>query len=146
MVTERDQQTEGGPITADGAGTRFFEEIARSGLLPLHASAYDAASAVLCTLSQRVTGGEAREFVSCLSPSVQALLAPCVLHRDEPAQDFDRAGYLSMVADHLRCSLEEAEQISREVFTALQGFMPEAEIEALERELPPDLRPLWRAH
>ena len=52
MVTEMGDQELG----VDGAGARFFEEIARSGLLPLHASAYDAASAVLCTLSQRVTG------------------------------------------------------------------------------------------
>ena len=82
--------------------------------------------------------------MASLSPSVQALLTPCVLHRDEGAQAFDREGYLSRVADHLRCSIEEAETISREVFAALQPYMPPLEVEQVENELPEDLKPLWR--
>ena len=145
MATETEgHEAADGLAIADGAGARFFEEIARSGVLPMHASAYDAASAVLCTLSQRVTGGEAREFVGTLSSSLQALLAPCVLHRDEGAQTFGREGYLSRVADHLRCSPEEAEDISREVFAAVQAYMPAEEIDRVESELPADLQPLWR--
>jgi uncharacterized protein (DUF2267 family) len=131
-------------VPADGAAARFFQEIALTGALPRQVSPHDAASAVLCTISRRVSGDQAQDFVGSLSQNVRLLLAPCVIHRDEQSETFGREGFLARVSDHLRCSPEEAEAIARAVFSALHKHMSTKEVDEVENQLPADLKPLWR--
>ena len=146
MAVESESQDigQGNPVLANGAAARFFEHIQRSGALLPRVSPQDAASAVLCTISQRISGGEAQELVGSFSPLLRVLLQPCVIHRGERGQKFGREEYLSLVGHHLHCSPEEAERISRAVFAALRAHMPTKEIDDVESQLPGDLKPMWR--
>jgi uncharacterized protein (DUF2267 family) len=127
-----------------GSVERFFGRIEQSRVLPSSISVLDAVSAVLCTLSQRVTAGEARDFVAAMPPDLEALLAPCVLHRDERPETFGRVEFLRRVADHLRIEPVQAEALARAVFAAMNEELPRGQIDDVESQLPPDLKDLWR--
>lgn len=144
MIQDPGEVTPAGADELDDATARLLEDIARIRFLPVHVSPADALSATLCTLSQRVSGGQARDFASSMAPGLQALLRRCVLHREEKGESFDRDGFVRRVAAHLRVSPEDADWISRAVFRAVQARMSSREVDDLESQLPPDLKQLWR--
>lgn len=123
---------------------KFFRDIEQSATLPEGVDAERAASAVLCTLMMRVTGGEAREFVESMPPPLSRRLRRCIDHRDEQPRKFDRAEFLSFVADHLGVEIDQAERISRAVFAAVREDLPQREVDDVETQLPRDLAELWR--
>lgn len=125
------------------AAERFFREIRDSGVLPEDMSASDAASAVLCTLAMRLSGGEAVDLVESLPPRLQALLVRCPRHRRENAEPFDRETFLHHVARHLDVGFAASVDISRAVFAALRRVLPDEEIFDIESQLPRDLVELW---
>jgi uncharacterized protein (DUF2267 family) len=123
----------------------FFTKIEQSCALPPDGSAADATSAVLCVLSQRISRGQAAELAEAIPPPVGALMGPCALHRAERPDVFDRREFLRRVAAHLGVTPEQAEEIARAVFAAVQEI-PSArrEVDDVESQLPIDLKLLWR--
>jgi uncharacterized protein (DUF2267 family) len=62
----------------------FIERIERSGVLPAGMKGPEAVAAVLCPLSQRLNGGEARDLLDSLPASVRSLFESCALHPQQP--------------------------------------------------------------
>jgi hypothetical protein len=105
----------------------------------------DAVSAVMCTFSQHVSGTEARNVFADLPAALKPLLERCMLHRDEPAEEFGRDQLIVRVATHLGISLEEAEQVTGAVLTAVNMHLPAQSVSELAAQLPEELRELWVA-
>lgn len=103
-----------------------------------------AAEAVLCTLEQRLSGGEAKKLSAELPESVRELIRRCEPHREAPAAAFGRAEFLQRVADHLGVSVSEAELITRAVFEAVRRQVSIQEAKYVERQLPDELAEMWR--
>ncbi len=136
---------EPGAPKVPGSGERFIKKIQESGALPDGLTAADAASAVLCVLLQRLSRGQAEDFVQSTPDRVQSLLWPCLEGRAERPEVFGRDEFLRRVSDRLAVKLKDAEAISRVVFDAVQEI-PSAhpEIDDVESQLPPDMKELWR--
>lgn len=122
-------------------GKELLKEI--KGRLPAKVTPEDAVRAVVCTFSQHVSGGDARHVFQLLPPSLHPLLERCMLHRAEPAEQFDRDQLVVRVADHLGISLDEAETAASAVLKAVSARLPRSDVKAVARQLPPDLRDLW---
>ncbi|MFW5879115.1 MAG: DUF2267 domain-containing protein [Myxococcota bacterium] len=123
---------------------RFVGEVEESGTIPSEISAQNALSGVICTLTRRVSRGQARDYAGSMPPVLKSVLSPCVMHRDEKGEKFDLQGFLQRVAEHLNVTGQQAESISRAVFRALHKHLPSHEVDDLESQLPPDLAELWR--
>jgi CBS domain-containing protein/uncharacterized protein (DUF2267 family) len=130
----------------DAKSERVFRRIEQSGTLPKGLGAPEAAGTVLCVLSLRLSGGEARDAAAALPPTLQAIVQPCALHRAEQPDLFGRGELLQVLAQHLPASTEQAEAIARAVFSAVQAEMPMVEVTAVEGQLPGDLKELWGRH
>jgi len=122
-----------------------LDDIERSGALPAGVGAAEAAAAVLCVLSLRISADEAREVVRLLPADVSSLLHPCARHRSAPAAVFDRGEFLRRVGEHLVVSTQEAERITRAVFDAVRMWLPGRDVREIGVQLPDDLRDLWRS-
>lgn len=129
---------------SDEATRAFLADIEQSGAIPSNTQAQDAAQTILCTLTQRVSGGEAYDFMNSMPPAMQYMLKECTIHRAEGAQDFDRAQFLGRIADQLHIGSDHAEALCRAVFHAMWAHLPTKEMDDLESQLPPDLKDLWR--
>ena len=131
---------------APGPSERFFAHIERSGVVPPNISPVDAAAAVLCVLSQRVSGGEAGDLRQSMPGPLRDLFQRCPRHRRDPPETFDRQEFLRRVADHLGITPDQAESVARTVFAALQEEVPSIrpEVDDVEKQLPKDLKELWR--
>ncbi|HEU4648380.1 MAG TPA: DUF2267 domain-containing protein [Gemmatimonadales bacterium] len=129
----------------DVAG-QFFSHIALTGALVRDVTPQAAASAVLCVLSQRVSGGEAVQLRDALPGSLRELVSPCPRDRHDPPHKFDRHEFLHRIARRLHIEDYEAEPVARAVFHALQEDIPAVrrEIDDVEKQLPNDLKELWR--
>jgi len=120
----------GTPIAEPGAreapdpAQRFFSHIERSGVLPPNVTAAAAASAVLCVLSQRVSGGQAEELRQAMPGSLRSLFDPCPRRREELAERFDRQEFLRRLAGRLGITPDQAEALARAAFEALQDEVP----------------------
>ena len=130
-----------GPQPAE-SGT-VLDHLEGSGALPVGVGAAEAAAAVLCVLSLRISGDAAREVMRYLPADISRLVRPCARHRTAPAEVFDRAGFLRRVTDHLVVSEEESERIARAVFEAVRMWLPARDIREVSVQLPDDLRDLW---
>jgi uncharacterized protein (DUF2267 family) len=128
----------------DDVSEWLFQQIEKSRTLAPHLKAPEAAGAVLCTLSRRLRGVEAQNLARALPPTLRGVVQPCVLHRDEQPELFDREQFLDTLARHLQIQVDEAATVARTVFTVIQGQMSREEISMIEGELPVDLRELWR--
>jgi uncharacterized protein (DUF2267 family) len=128
----------------DDASEWLFQQIERSGSLPLQIKAPEAAGAVLCTLSRRLRDVDAQNLARALPPTLRGVVQPCALHRDEQAELFGREQFLDTLAKHLQTPVDEAATVARTVFAVIQGHMSREEISMIEAELPMDLRDLWR--
>src|SRR5689334_17402364 len=85
----------------DDASEQIFRQVEQSGALPPHLGAPEAVGAALCTLSRRLSGGEARDLASALPSTIQAIVQPCATHRDEDPEVFGRREFLETLAEHL---------------------------------------------
>jgi uncharacterized protein (DUF2267 family) len=103
----------------------------------------DAVRAVMCTVSQHVSGGEARHVWRALPDPIKAVLERCMLHRDEPAKRFGRDELLVRIAGHLGSSLEEAEHATSAVLAAISARLPQKDVADVAAQLPVELRELW---
>ncbi|MDB4936886.1 MAG: hypothetical protein JWP87_3858, partial [Labilithrix sp.] len=69
-------------------GVELLDEVRRATPLRPNVSPEEAFSAVICTLSQHVTGGEALHLFSSLPRQIHPLVARCTIHRGEAAARF----------------------------------------------------------
>jgi len=122
---------------------RIFAEIERAGVLPRNIDVADAFTAVMCTFTQRLSGGEARHVLYGLPSSLRPLVTTCMLHRSEMPDVFDRDELMRRVADHLATDQGSAELVVRAVLRSVKGNLPEKEVEDTASQLPQDLRALW---
>lgn len=135
----------GAEIPYDTAKWELLTDIADGVPLPVGVDPARALKAVMCAFSQRLSGGEARDVLLGLPPSVRPLLEDCFVRYDEHAEVFDRDELVIRVADALRTSLAEADFIIRVVLTAVKRMLPMKEQDDIASQLPTDLFALWDA-
>jgi uncharacterized protein (DUF2267 family) len=123
--------------------TLLFEDIRRHGQLPSRVTPEDALSAVMCTFSRHVSGGEARHVWNALPDPIKPLLDRCMVHRSEKAERFGREQLLARVADHLGVTTAQAETLTAAVLAAISSRVPEKEMADVAGQLPLDMRDLW---
>jgi uncharacterized protein (DUF2267 family) len=129
--------------TEPTARQQLLREISDRAALPVGISASDALAAVMCTFSQRLSGGEAHDVLLGLPEVVRPLLERCVTHRDEEGAVFDRAQLMSSVADELGVTAAQADRIVFGVLAAVKRALPAKEVHDVTSQLPTDLRALW---
>jgi uncharacterized protein (DUF2267 family) len=120
----------------------FLEALCKRGNLDRD-QAERAAGSVLCALEMRIQADEAKDLNSQLPVKVRELLVRCERHEGEPGRTFNRDEFLDIVCGDLSVSKEEAEQITRAVFSTIRKQVSEGEAEKVAINLPPDLRALW---
>lgn len=115
----------------------------RGGMSP--SVAEQAAVSVLCAIEQRIFGEEARDFEAQLPQKLTALLVRCERHESgPPPRKFGREEMLRMVGEELSLAPEAVEPVIRAVLSALRDQVSEGEVEQVMKQLPHDLRDLWR--
>jgi uncharacterized protein (DUF2267 family) len=125
------------------AAAFLFADIRRHASLPPNVTPEDALSAVMCTFSRHVSGGEARLLWNALPGSIKPLLDRCMIHRNEKAERFAKDQLLIRVAEHLGVTVEQAEEITSAVLTAISSSLPAKEMADVASQLPRDMRDLW---
>lgn len=128
------------------SATRVLDEIEIRVDLPRGMTAADAFSAVMCSLFDRLSGGEAQHVVLSLPELVRPLVERCLAHRGEAAGVFDREQFMERIASHLGTDLAAAEAIALAVFAGVKRLLPEKEVQDVTSQLPADLAALWNAH
>jgi uncharacterized protein (DUF2267 family) len=113
------------------------------GVLPAGVCGIEAASAVLCVLAQRLSGGEARDLVAALPEGLRSRVAPCAGHRGQRGERFDLDEFRLRVATHLNVTVAQAEAIARAVFGAVKRTLPTKEVHDIASQLPRELEDLW---
>ncbi len=115
----------------------------RGGMSP--AVAEKAAVSVLCALEQRIFGEEARDLEAQLPRKLTELLHRCERHESgPPSRKFGRAEMLLRVGEELGLAPEAVEPVIRAVLDAIRDQVSEGEVDQVVRQLPADLRDLWR--
>ncbi|WP_437312983.1 DUF2267 domain-containing protein [Sorangium sp. So ce385] len=130
----------------DDVSEQIFRQVEQSGALPPHLGAPEAVGAALCTLSRRLSGGEARDLASALPSTIQAIVQPCATHRDDDPEVFGRREFLETLAEHLHIDTDQARAVSHAVFAAVEREIPTKEVTDIESQLPADLKELWGRH
>lgn len=100
-----------------------------------------AARAVLETLAERITGGEARDIAVFLPRELRGLLEST----PEPAEGFGLDEFLRRVAEREGVDQETAEEHTRAVFTALGVAVAPGELRDMVAQLPREFSPLLKA-
>jgi len=124
----------------------IFRRIEQSGALPTGLRAPEAAGAVLCLLSLRLSGGEAQDMAGNLPPTLREIVQPCAARRGERPDTYSRAEFIEALAQDLNLTAEQAGAVSRAVFSAVQAELPVDEVTSVEGQLPSDLKELWGRH
>lgn len=120
----------------------FLHELRANPLVPPEQER-QAAEAVLCTLAQRLSGGEARDLLEELPRRLRELLRPCKPQLHEPAPAVGRDAFILTVAERLGATTAQAEAITRAVFAAVRRQISPKETRDIASQLPTDLRELW---
>jgi uncharacterized protein (DUF2267 family) len=120
----------------------FLQMIETQEQYPSQVSPADAAAAVLCVLTERLSVQEARKIFKFMPKSLLMMFAPCALHEERQAP-FDRDEFFRRLCDHLQIDAEQADGTVLAVFAALQSQLPDREIQAIANQLPSDLEVLW---
>lgn len=102
-----------------------------------------AAQSVLCALEQRLIDTEAKHMEAQLPRKVRDLLQRCPRHEGAPPRKFNLEQFLMMVSEDLDTTPNEAERLSRAVFSTIREHISEGEVEDVIGQLPLDLRSLW---
>jgi CBS domain-containing protein/uncharacterized protein (DUF2267 family) len=121
--------------------TFFLRDLENKGLE--RKLAEQAIESVLCVMEQRLMVDEARHLEAQLPRKVVALLERCPRHKDRPYQKLNRQQLLSMVAEDLGVSVEEAERITRTVLSTVREHISQGEIDDVLGQLPHELHTLW---
>ncbi|MGK4005224.1 CBS domain-containing protein [Sorangium sp. So ce1036] len=145
MVT-RANTTTAAVRSIDEVSEQIFRSVEQSGALPPNLRAPEAVGATLCTLSRRLSGGEARDLAAALPPTIQAIVQPCATHRDEQPEVFSRREFLETLAEHLQIDTDQARAVSQAIFAAVEREIPMKEVTDIESQLPADLKELWGRH
>lgn len=120
-------------------------DIERRAELPPRISAATAFSTVMCALTRRLSGGEARAVLLGLPSDLRELVESCVIHRGEHAEVFDKEALLRDIREHLGVGGGDATRIVEAVLRAAKHLLPQATVAAVSSQLPPDLRATWDA-
>lgn len=126
-----------------GEEREILADVVAEGSLPENVAPEDATAAVLCALTQRISAGEAEQFLNELPAGMRGLLGPCVVHREGAVERFGEAGFFARVGNHLQIGPEEAERVTETVFAAVRARLSGREIRHIESQLPADLKTLW---
>lgn len=128
--------------TGLGQGTSLESFVAkvRERLVGSPAPAEQVAEAVFCALSERLSGGTARDLFEQLSPDVRELFVTCRNHpRRAKAQPGDRDDFYLNIAEHLDVDPADVRRILHAVFAALHGQITDRVAHQISSELPRDL-------
>jgi uncharacterized protein (DUF2267 family) len=97
--------------------------------------------AVLRTLAERISGGEARDLASELPPE----LAPSIgKDQGAPAESFSAAEFYERVAARAKLDRDRATSATEAVFSVLEDSLSRAEISDAKAELPGLLKRLLK--
>lgn len=135
----------GAPEERRPARHPFFERLEREGL-PHGVRAEDAARAVFGALFERISAGEARDFIAATGPAVREVLAPTLEGRkqDEALGRFGQEGLFRRVSERLGTDLDASRDITRRVFQVMHEHLPRKEIDDVSSQLPRELAHLFR--
>jgi uncharacterized protein (DUF2267 family) len=122
--------------TAAEAGYEEFLRTVEQGADVGRGEAEQATRAVLETLAERLSKGQARHLAEQLPPRVAAWLAT-----DSGAQAYEVEEFLRRVAERRQVDLETAERYVRAVFMALGRTVADQELADMEAELPKSFAP-----
>ncbi|HET8540293.1 MAG TPA: DUF2267 domain-containing protein [Anaeromyxobacter sp.] len=122
----------------------LVDALAREGL-PRRAEATRAVEAVVCALSQRLSGSDHERLRDLLPDPFRSRLFACERHAVAPHARFDSAeDFYEVVAEDLDRSPDEVEATVRAVFAAIRAQLAEADADDVSSLLPAELEPLWR--
>lgn len=136
---------EASPVTRrEREPDELLGDIPRRVRLPLDVTAQGALAAVLCTLTQHVSGeDDTRHLLDALPQRCRPPLERCAKHRNVETSSFTRDEMLRRVAEHLQVSRGDAEDITAAIMMAI-GLRVRAEaMHQLADQVSPDLRDLW---
>jgi uncharacterized protein (DUF2267 family) len=126
----------------DAVSGELVRKVREEGVVPPGIVTADAIAAVICVLTQRLSGGEARKLFEAMPPTFRNMLRPCALHGEQP-EEFQREEFLHRVAGHLKIGPEAATEIVRAVFAAVKSHLPKEEVAGVAGHLPGDLAEIW---
>ncbi|MDI3292114.1 DUF2267 domain-containing protein [Polyangium sp. 15x6] len=132
-----------GGARIDPVSRRIVEHIEQVGGLPQKVRTPEAAAAVLCVLSRRLSKGGAQDLANSLPEALQTLVQPCAAHRGFESDVFDRGEFLQLLADHLQIQVGEAELVARAVLQGVRAVLPQGELEHIRGQLPSEIWELW---
>jgi uncharacterized protein (DUF2267 family) len=118
-------------------------EIERHVALPEGATAASAFTAVMSTLSRRLTLGEARHLVQAVTPDVRPLIEPALHGREERPDPFGRDELFARVGAELHT--DQPEPIIRAVIHAVEKYLSRLAFKHVRSQLPGEIRQLWTA-
>ena len=124
-------------------GDRLRGDLERSGALPRHVRADQAAIAVLCTLASRLSRGEVAKLAAALPERIAMIVRYCPRPATDAGERFDGEGFVQRVAQRLGIAPAPATRLVRAVFAAVHAQLPEREVQDAAAQLPKDLRALW---
>lgn len=127
----------------DFASEWLFQQIERSGVLPPSLTAPEAAGAVLCTLSRRLSGADAQSLARSLPETLWSIVQRCAPPGDERDEPFGREQFLATLARHLQISADQAAAVACTVFAVIKGQLSGDVASRIEGGLPGDLREIW---
>ena len=108
--------------------------------------AEELAEAVFCALSERLSGGTARDLFEQLSPEVRELFVSCRAHPKRDKEARGKNDFYLNVAEHLDIDQErDARRVLHGVFAALHGQITDGVASQIASELPSDLASTWTA-
>jgi uncharacterized protein (DUF2267 family) len=122
----------------------FLGELHLSGLVP-DERAEEVAQVILCTLEERLTGGEAEDVLENLPVRLRQLLTRCRRTRHAPATPFGRQRFVERVAGPLGLAPAQAEAVVRAVLASARKLLPSDEALEVADQLPDELKELWEA-
>lgn len=118
----------------------FIKEVQRRAGLDSREAAEAASAATLGTLSEHLAGGEPQDLAAQLPDELAAYLRHSGESRGEafPAGEFFRR-----VGDREGAPEEAAREHARAVIDTMKKMVSGGELEDLQRQLPPDLAPMF---
>lgn len=144
-VHGRDERQEPPSDVEHDARARVLSHIAERASLPPAVTPAAAATAVLGTLIERLTPGEAHELFASTPASLQPLIELCIARREARGTErLERAAFLDRVARELGVTPAHAETISAVVFASVRAELPLELLDDVAHQLPRSLQHLWQ--